>query len=117
MAVLAANIELLRTLSMLADTNEILADSELSARSCVDVVGEVGFCDDASCAHVNTARYERRKKVMWVGNNEMLFLQYMFLSIMFGRVLRLCVSPEVQLRVVDTTYGAKGRRGTPKYAV
>jgi hypothetical protein len=48
MAVLAAIIELLLTLSILADTEEILADSELSAESCVEVVDGAEFWDSFS---------------------------------------------------------------------
>jgi hypothetical protein len=61
MAVLAAIFELLLALSILADTEEILADRELSAGSCVVVVDGAEVCDDASCAQMDTARNERRK--------------------------------------------------------
>jgi hypothetical protein len=77
MAVLAAIIKLLLTLSILADTEEILADRELSAGSCVGVVDGAEVCDDASCAQAETARNERRK-VTQVGDRMLLGLQQKF---------------------------------------
>lgn len=63
MAVLAAIIELLLALSMLAETEEILAESELNAGSCEDVADETKVCDGVCCASVKTTRKGRKKVI------------------------------------------------------